>query len=395
MFDSVVLNVVIGLIFIYLLYSLLATVLSEIIATYLALRARNLKEAVNRMLTDEQHANFFRRLWDSFLIMKNPSEGITKDFYDHPEIKFLGSSGVFPNPSVFKAISFSKTLLNLLFGDEPLTREHIDERLREILAKTEGAPKLDKDTAKYINSLWMDSYGDVVKFKLHLEGWFDRTMEQATEWYKRKIQVVLLLLGFLMAWIFNADTFVIVHKLSHDTEARNKLVEMASAYVQNNKTVIDTTVIQDKKELQAHKQKLDSLLAVKREVEDQIADANTLLGLGGWLPDKVLVQTDSKTGVRTFTPQIDAALLPEQYADVKNGSISFGNGAKWRYFFGLFIAHFFGFLVTAIAISLGAPFWFDLLNNVMKLRTSSKLPSASPSNTVDRANPASPLNREA
>ncbi len=54
MFDNVAFNVVIGLIFIYLLYSLLATVIAELIATKLGLKAKNLKEEKNRMLNDEK-----------------------------------------------------------------------------------------------------------------------------------------------------------------------------------------------------------------------------------------------------------------------------------------------------------------------------------------------------
>ena len=30
--------------------------------------------------------------------------------------------------------------------------------------------------------------------------------------------------------------------------------------------------------------------------------------------------------------------------------------------------HFFGFLMTGLAASLGAPFWFDLLNKIVNLR---------------------------
>ena len=58
MFNSVALDVVIGLVLFYLLYSLLATVLSELIATWLGLRARNLKEAIDRMLNDERKPAF-------------------------------------------------------------------------------------------------------------------------------------------------------------------------------------------------------------------------------------------------------------------------------------------------------------------------------------------------
>jgi hypothetical protein len=90
MFNSVALEVVIGLVLIYLLYSLLATVLSELIATMLGLRARNLKEAIDRMLNDEKKSNFLHRLWDSLKLMKNPKNKIVDAFYNHPEIKYLG-----------------------------------------------------------------------------------------------------------------------------------------------------------------------------------------------------------------------------------------------------------------------------------------------------------------
>ena len=123
------------------------------------------------------------RLSDSLRLLKNPKNPIVDRFYDHPEIKYLGSSGVFKNPSSFKAVSFSKTLLYLLNGAGPMDRERIDNELRNV------APKiLGPQTTQYVLSLWEDSHGDIVKFKLQLEAWFERTMEQATEWYKRKIR---------------------------------------------------------------------------------------------------------------------------------------------------------------------------------------------------------------
>jgi hypothetical protein len=373
MFSNVALDVVIGLVFIYLLYSLLATVLSEIIATRLSLRARNLKEAIERMLTDEKDDRWLTRLTNSLKLWRSSDHAITNNFYNHPEIKYLGRAGLYKFPSTFKAISFSKTLLNVLFGDSPLTKELIDAKL-SLIAKTkdEAAQLLDPETAMYINMLWTDSYGDIVKFKLQLEAWFDRTMEQATEWYKRKIQVVLMILGFLMAWCFNADTFVIVSKLSTDKDAREKIVSMANAYVQNNKTMVDTVAIRNTQELQSYSQKLDSLLNVKRALDEDIAQANSLLAMGSWLPDVVVVHADPKTGEKLYTPRIDASALLQSHRNINEGEIRFSTGNKWGYFFRLFPNHFFGFLVTAIAISLGAPFWFDLLNKLMRLRTSPK-----------------------
>jgi len=401
MTGSVALDVVIGLVFIYLLYSLLATVLSEIIATKVGLRARNLKEAIDRMLNDDLAKNdgFRARLWDSLKLIKNPSNPIVDKFYNDPEIKYLGSSGLFKNPSTFKSGSFSRVVINQILNDLPQTKDNFDTRLSEILryANSKEADEIKKrvfneETAKYIQSLWTQSYGDTIKFKLQLENWFDRTMEQCSEWYKRKIQIVLLIIGFLMAWLFNADTFVIIQKLSTDKDAREKIVSMANAYVQNNKTTIDTSKISSKAELKNYSEKLDSLLKIKKELEGDIASANTILGIGSWLPDKILVMEDKNTHEKSYTPLLDIGALSEKQKNMKK-EISVDACDKLKYLFNLFFIHFYGYFVTAIAISLGAPFWFDLLNKLMKLRTSLKQEEGG--TDPNNAGQDSLLNREA
>ncbi len=402
MFDNVALNVVIGLVFIYLLYSLLATVLSEIIATQIGLRARNLKEAIDRMLTDDQSddVGFWMRLLDSLKLTKNPDNARIEKFYNNPEIKYLGSTGIFKNPSSFKAVTFSRTLLYELNGNGPLDKVKILKELeRSVNPLKEGnqplevvdaaIPTLDKQSAQFVMSLYNDSHGDLVKFKLQLETWFDRTMEQATEWYKRKIQVILMVLGFLMAWFFNADTFSIISKLSTDKDARDKLVTVAVAYTQNN------TKPPSDGNFNLGADKTDSLNDVKKKLEEDVANANTILGIGGWPADTVYYAIDNKTGKRIYTPLIDEmSMSNSQRNDADgDGKIHFTHCQKWNYFFSLLHHHFFGFLITAIAISLGAPFWFDLLNKLMKLRTSLKQEIDSTNKNANST--LSPLNREA
>jgi len=425
MFDNIALNVVTGLVFIYLLYSLFATVVAEIIATKLGLRARNLKEAVDRMLNDEPELkndwrNKLNRLWDSLRLMKNPENARITNFYNHPEIKYLGSTGVFKVPSSFKAVSFSKTLLYLLnetgykklaMSDDtkikdpdegdikdvpvtPLNKEQIAAALKGIIAahqnkntKGKNTIVLDEETAKYVLALWYDCYGDLVKFKLQLEAWFDRTMEQATEWYKRKIQIVLLVLGFTMAWFFNADTFTIIGKLATDKDAREKIVMLAAAYSASH------TAAPTSPNLSVPKEKIDSLMDVKKKLEEDIANANTILGSGGWLPDSVTVTTDPKTGSNIYAPLVDEFSLLREHKKIKSGKIGFTHANKWGYFFRLLGHHFFGFLITAIAISLGAPFWYDMLNKLMKLRTAAKQDTNSSNSSGGTS--VSPLNREA
>ncbi len=360
MFNSVALDVVIGLIFIYLLYSLLGTVVSEMIASVLGLRARNLKEAISRMLNDDKAQSLIGRFFSSIRILKSPKNKVISSFYNNPEIKYLGSSGLFRKPSSIKAESFSKALVDELSGDGPVTGDKINTVLRFSAdnSKSTGAQggALEGESAGYILGLWQEAGADLAKFRRLLEDWFNRTMEQATEWYKRKIQLVLLILGFCMAWFFYADTFVIVQKLSNDKNARQQIVSLANAYMQSGLAARDT-----------------SLMEIKKKLDADIANANTILGLGGWLPKSVRVAFDPKTKEKTYTPQLDPNSLSVTHRKISNGTLIFTFGDKLGYLFRLAYHHFFGFLITAIAISLGAPFWFDLLNKVMKLRTSVKV----------------------
>lgn len=449
MFGSIALDIVIGLVFIYLLYSLFATVLSEIIATKLGIRARNLKEAIDRMLNDEKKINKWGRFIDSLHILKDSKNNVITEFYNHPEIKYLGSSGLFKNPSSFQSVSFSKTLINLLSDDQPITRELLDAKLASpqtkivsIKGTLQSSPTLidlDPETSKYLRILWADSNGDIAKFKFFLEGWFDRTMEQATEWYKRKIQVILFVLGFFIAWFFNADTFTIISKLSVDKDARDKMVSMANTYIQNHPrpseiikprlvsnpsldstspldnakkpnnsseasntfntnpvTVTKTVITSDS----AYIKKMDSLLAIKDKLQADINNANSLLGLGAWLPDSLVVKKQSFYKVKRPNKKdsIQRYVLYSSFYDFtfeknsceikfdkekKTAVIYFSTGEKFCHLFVLLRHHLFGFLITAIAISLGAPFWFDLLNKLMRLRTSTKQTTDSTTNKQD------------
>jgi hypothetical protein len=281
------------------------------------------------------------------------------------------------------------------------------------------------ETAEYVLSLWEDSYRDVTKFKLQLENWFDRTMEQTTEWYKRKIQFILLLIGFFLAWFFNADTFAIVKKLSIDKKAREEMVQLATAYIENNRYTKDTGRAAATADYNA---KLDTLLSIKKNLDTDISKANALLGTSGWPSaifrvDTTIVYnytTQNKTVhlKRTYwAPGMDTTLLPQSnrlvvqdtaYIKVLDGnqkqvafiskyytihSIKFWG--RCCYFLNLGWVNFWGFAITAIAVSLGAPFWFDMLNKLMQLRTSMKQQSTATNNSTPGNTTIPQPNREA
>jgi len=379
MTGSVAIDIVLGLIFIYLLYSLLGSLLQEIIATNLGFRAKIQEKAIGRMLDDDSMSNNAwtdrRRTWARLLLgigslLKN--KGFSSAFYQHPEIKFKGEDSWHKNPSSLEASSFSKVVVDLLrgtafkVGDDP--KKAIDAVLNEKGSGNWTAFKpspaegdhqsIDPNTLLYLKSLWADSQGDVEVFKTSLESWFDQMMLRTTGWYKKYSQVLLFVIGMFIAVGFNVDTLLIVEKLSNDPDLREQLVQQATAFVEAHPN-LDEELARAKKEINYTdkqdsltqlaeaearynllKARQDSLLTKASElIEEDINKVSDLLGLG-W---------DTSC---TTEEDCDCLCLPRP-----KGSPSIPASLP-------------GWILTALAISLGAPFWYDVLNKVMKLRAS-------------------------
>jgi hypothetical protein len=216
MFGSTVLNVVIGLVFIYLLYSLLASILQEFISTWFGLRASVLRKGISRMLDDQANAN-----------------GVSTAFYEHPLIKFLGENKLHKEPAYLTAQNFSKVLIDLLRGANVQPGQNFATMIQQSLNTNQtqwGPAVIDPQTLSYLRSLWADAQGDVDKFRSSLEQWYDDTMERVSGWYKRKIQMILLGIGMALAIAFNVDSIQIAEKLSKDPKLAAQFANNAAVY---------------------------------------------------------------------------------------------------------------------------------------------------------------------
>jgi len=376
MTNLIVLDVVIGLVFVYLLYSMLATILQELLATWFSFRSKLLERAIYRMLEDGQ--TFDRRFSSLKALFKKATiidvpKSPTDAFYNHPLIKYLGEDKCNSKPSYITKENFSKVLIDLLHGDKlkagddikPLIENSINAGSISEEKQPLGVIPICPETLRYIRSIWIDAQGDVDAFRKLLEQWFDDTMERCTGWYKRHTQYILLVIGLLIAITFNVDTISIVGKLEKDPKLREALVQQADEFTKahpnlyqervndlnsnKNYAIISTkkdsaTIIYSSIDSIAHKNKLDSIARAKSDslinrgkvlahradslVNGDIAKMNGLMGMG-------------------------------------IGSISFKCGG-W----GKALSMILGWLITALALSMGAPFWFDLLNKLMRLRSS-------------------------
>jgi hypothetical protein len=511
MFNNVALDVFIGLVFIFLLYSLLATIVQEIIATRLAFRAKVLEKAIIRMLEDGKSTfgtSIYERLKAFGHLLGRPNllkgKSIAPWFYAHPLIKYLGEDNTYSKPAYLSAQNFSKVIIDLLKGfgkidtnetqtiNDSINNETIyklpidvaaDSRNRAVraiidqsggtLINASDQVKINTDTALFLKSLWLESAGDVEKFKGKLENWFNDTMERCSGWYKRYTQVVLFILGLIVAVSFNVDTIAIHRVLSKDDHAREQLVQMAISKQQQYGEIIKS--LDSAKKADATFATEDAINAANssynqtyQQLSNDAKEANSILGLGRPWCDTLKMCKDSTnrnsmldklqndiSGTNAKmksikdsidrgahdTATFDAATKtikrsPTQNAktDSSHFNTAIGKIGSWetevkglmthslslqqKYDSIAFIEQrckvireqiggrwfvyapnqngnletLIGWLITALAICLGAPFWFDLLNKLISLRGAGTKIDASGSGSRGKASASSPGN---
>ena len=295
------LDVAIGIAFVYLLVSLLCSAIVEGAEAVLKRRARDLEMGIKELLRDPE---LMARLYNHPLI-----NGLFKGSY---------SPGMRNLPSYIPSRSFALALMDLLasvYGAAPgATRASVGMNMPA------DAPADQAHHAVF--TLINAAGGDAQKARENIEFWFDTAMDRVSGWYKRRAQRALFIIGLLVAVGLNIDTVRILRDLMTNKAKREVVVAVATNY------------------------------AKQSTITNDIAEANKELGmLGlplGWPPCAAC----DKRQLKFLDPCWRGC---------------------WKYNLtgagGLTI---FGWLLTAFAVCLGAPFWFDVLNKFIVVRSTVK-----------------------
>lgn len=192
---------IISLILLFLFFSLLCTAATEMIAAGLKMRALNLRHALAIALQDQSRPD------------------LLEEFYDHPLTQTQINRDL---PSYINPSLFVETLLDLLL---PSTQRH--NMTMEWIRGELKATTVDSDINRILLILCDRSDGTISSFKQEIEYWFEASMQRATGWYKRKIQLLLFLVAVLITVSANLNTLEITNQLlSHTTSgsASNSVV---------------------------------------------------------------------------------------------------------------------------------------------------------------------------
>jgi hypothetical protein len=439
MFNSTILDVAIGMIFVYLLLSLLCSAANEIVELFLKKRASDLERGVRELLEPQGASG---------------AAGLVKKLYNHPLI-----NGLFPGkyensritswwryvrgtklPSYIPARNFALALMDLIMPGTPapdkksgatdataISGTTPTAAAADTLATLRAAvqtiknPQLEQALIPLIDA----AGNDVARARANIEEWFDSSMDRVSGWYKRRSQLIVLVMGFVVAIAVNADSVIIAKKLSSDRALRESLVNAADAYAKASSTASPSPATPPKsgsttnppagttsgpatnppastasgstpsttptptptptpaatptkptgddcwKKTDECKSDPNSLACKAKEDECRLEQC--------WINSDSCKDKDSAAcKLKESTCRLEGLGLPIGWPNDASGQSTWPGLRFWdpvdfvSRWYPHFRLHFFGWLLTALAISLGAPFWFDLLNKFIVVRSTVK-----------------------
>ncbi|QSB29093.1 hypothetical protein [Flavobacterium sp. CLA17] len=400
MFDNVAFNVFIGLVFVFLLYSLLATIIQEIVARWLNLRARMLQKGIRRMLQDENVTykltiikiplEIWKNIVRFFVPFSGNEHSFFKIFYNYPTIKYLAESSWNSKPSYIDASNFSETIVYLLQGSQGSGNANAAEQIKHVLFTCKNVRgvdgkqvDIDKETCEHLGRLWNDAQGDINQFRVNLETWFNRTMDRVSGWYLKQTKLMLFVIGLIIAFNCEVDCIAIYRLLAKDDNARNNMVQLAVSHGSQQNTTSDKTDDKMLREastaVQADIDQAGQILSVKVANSDSCQVCHFFQKQRAVLVEaenKLIKKKDSTSVIfkKNKNQQAELSLLIKKYEPACR-NLPQASLFSW------------GYLLTALAISFGSSFWFDLLNKLMQIRGTGGKPDDKTATGTDKTSP--------
>ena len=239
---------------------------------------------------------------------------LAKDFYNHSLIRPLSKRD--KKPSYIPSRAFALALMDMIAPSSLSSHTKNAEEIREVVRKIQN-----ERLRQTLLVLAEDAGSEINKLRDNIERWFNDAMERVSGWYKRKVQTIIAVLALLVSAALNADTFMITRHLINDEPMRTAVVEAAREAIIKP---IPSGQVSPGSEEKMETTPLSTAETSLQKIEYVQKELQKLPLPLGWYE------------------------VPKEFGD-------------W-------VIKFLGIFFTAIAVSLGAPFWFDFLDKILKIR---------------------------
>jgi len=314
---SGILDVAIGLVFVYLLLSLICSALTEIMENwFFRCRGKKLYQGLNELFGGS--SDFLKEFYQNPLIYGLYQGDLNLDKSVKPPRNL---------PSYIPPKTFAQALVSQVLGDQPPT---VDNLIQQIKAPSSFFPENLKTPVIF---LIRSAQGDINAALKNIEDWYSAMGERITGWYKKHAQTVAFTFAALLAVAGNVDTLTIAKSLMVNDQLREQIAVSADQFVR--------------------------------------AEAAKTGQTAGGGTESSLCQAFADNAKECYRLQM-AKLAELNQLGLPIGWQNCDDPRIWPKDLGGWLEKFFGLLLSAIAISLGAPFWFDVLNKFMNFRASIK-----------------------
>ena len=339
-----VLTVVLGLVLVLGLLSLLASTMMEWLENLMKLKSKNLRSGLHALLANT-----------------DVTQRVYKDFIHHPRFRQLAENPAdkrsFPSeipPADFQAILCD--LLGQYYGAPIRTAEDLHLAINLLP---------DVDLKNTLMSLYREVDGQPPAFREKLESWFDHLLDIYEARYSRRARRFLFALGLLIAILFNADALQIFKALQSNPEKTRQVLSLVSRY--------------EPEALPAPA--AEPFTPPAQEVQPFVppgSEPGNPPEASGPQPFQAPTDTKPPATARPALPAGPRQALVQRLLDneVNNADSPLGLGWSNQQLQALdtraWLFKLSGWGLTALAISFGASFWFDMLRRVLSRRPKKK-----------------------
>jgi len=337
MFSSDILEVATGIIFVFVLLSTICSAVREVIEAWLKTRAAYLEMGIRQLLQDRE------------------GTGLVKELFNHPLVCGLFSGKYTPGklasgpslwcrgknlPSYIPSRNFALALMDIAACAPGATAPAQAAPALSLAQMRANIQKIPNPVVQKALLLAIDTGGgDVGRVQANIEAWYDSTMERVSGWYRRSTQWVLFWIALLLTVTLNINTLTIADYLYLHPSLSKATI-----------STIERTTTEEGQTGEGSSSQGSPLSAYEAAQQELVGMHLPVGWANGW-------------GYPLMRPWTAQDHWPGPKAMAEYNQIH-----PWDDV----LEPLIGWLITAFAATLGAPFWFDVLDNIMVVRSTVK-----------------------
>ena len=397
MFGAETLDVLIGLVTIYLVFGIACTAIVEAFAAWLKVRSKNLEAAMDEFLAGDL----------------NESQKFVAAFYAHPLVQSL-SKGKKKRPSYIPPETVGQVVEDLVMKNngkddkKGKKSKNAVVPFASLVEAVNALPKNEKEPGEKKNEININRIrgllqvlvkqagGDATAFRKAVETHFNAVMERVSGWVKRRQQLTAIIAAACLVAGANVDTIAIATSLAASPEARKAIIEIAKKELEKpplgaegkkeSKGEAATaaeqkkqgpgekgkktgqTVSEQSKQMSGNEGeksgKKENTTTVEQKAQNPAGEQKQESAAAGGAAVEHAKQEsgDARIDIEHAMSVLQSTGLPFGWKD-QWSNLWTGDGVAAKV-----LTKLAGLLFSIFAISLGAPFWFDILQRFMKVR---------------------------